>query len=65
MSKSFTIKDSRSIKQIFSMKIPCNRKNSKLWLSLKSYIEKFLKDLLELDSKFGIIWHMSTVAWQL
>ena len=42
LSKSFALKDLGSEKQILGMKISCDRKNRKLWLSQESYIEKVL-----------------------
>ena len=40
LSKSFAMKDLGFTKQILGMKIFCDRKNRKLWLSQESYIEK-------------------------
>jgi hypothetical protein len=42
LSKSFSMKDLGSAKQILGMKISRDRKNGKLWLSQESYIEKAL-----------------------
>ena len=38
LSKSFALKDLRPLKQILGMKIFCDRKVGKLWLSQKAYI---------------------------
>ena len=43
LSKSFAMKDLGLAKHILGMKISCDRKNRKLWLSQKSYIEKVLE----------------------
>ena len=43
LSKSFSMKDLGSMKQILGMKISRDRKNRKLWLSQESYIEKVLE----------------------
>ena len=43
LSKSFALKDLELVKQILGMKISCDRKNRKLWLSQESYIEKVLE----------------------
>ena len=43
LSKSFSMKDLGSTKQILGMKISRDRKNKKLWLSQESYIEKVLE----------------------
>ena len=43
LSKSFSMKDLGSAKQILGMKISHDRKNMKLWLSQESYIEKVLE----------------------
>ena len=40
---SFAMKDLGTTKQILGMKISCDRKNEKLWLSQESYIEKVLE----------------------
>jgi hypothetical protein len=42
LSKSFNMKDLGPTKQILGMKISCDRKKEKLWLSQESYIEKVL-----------------------
>ena len=42
LSKFFAI-DLRSAKQIFSMKISCDKKSRKLWLSQEVYVEKILE----------------------
>jgi transposase InsO family protein len=42
LSKSFSMKDLGSAKQILGMKISRDRKSEKLWLSQESYIEKVL-----------------------
>ena len=43
LSKSFSMKDLGSAKQILGMKIYRDRKNRKNWLSQESYIEKVLE----------------------
>ena len=43
LSKSFSMKDLGSVKQILGMKISHDRKNRKLWLSQETYIEKVLE----------------------
>ena len=43
LSKSFSMKDLRSMKHILGMKIFHDRKNRKLWLSQESYIKKVLE----------------------
>ena len=43
LSKSFSMKDLGFAKQILGMKISRDRKNGKLWLSQKAYIEKILE----------------------
>lgn len=43
LSKSFAMKDLGPTKQILGMKIICDKKNGKLWLSQKRYIEKVLE----------------------
>ena len=43
LSKSFAMKGLGAAKQIHGMKISCDRKNRKFWLSQKSYIEKVLE----------------------
>ena len=43
LSKSFSMKDLGPAKQILGMKISRDRKNGKIWLSQKRYIEKVLK----------------------
>ena len=43
LSKSFAMKDLGSVKQILGMKITCDKKNRKLWLSQESYIKKVLE----------------------
>ena len=43
LSKSFSMKYLGSTKQILGMKISCDRKNKKLWLSQENYIEKGLE----------------------
>ena len=48
---SLTIKDLGPVKQILGMRITYDRKNGRLWLSQKRYIEKVLKRLQMSDSK--------------
>ena len=43
LSKSFSMKDLRSVKHILGMKISHDKKNRKLWLSQESYIKKVLE----------------------
>ena len=43
LSKSFSMKDLRSAKQMLSMKISRDRNNRKFWLSQESYMEKVLE----------------------
>ncbi|KAI4299912.1 hypothetical protein L6164_033332 [Bauhinia variegata] len=43
LSKSFAMKDLGATKKILGMKIICDRKNGKLWLSQQKYIEKVLE----------------------
>ena len=43
LNNSFAMKDLGSTKQILGMKISCDRKKMKLWLSQESYIEKVLE----------------------
>jgi hypothetical protein len=42
LSKSFSMKDLGSAKQILGIKISRDRKSGKLWLSQESYVEKVL-----------------------
>ena len=51
LSKSFAMKDLGPAKQILGMKIVCDRKNGKLWLSQQKYIEKVLQRLNMKNSK--------------
>ena len=43
LRKYFVMKDLGSMKQILGMKISCDRKNRKLWLSQESYFGKVLE----------------------
>jgi hypothetical protein len=42
LSKSFTMKDLGPVKQILGIRVICDRKYKKLWLSQEKYIEKVL-----------------------
>lgn len=46
LNKSFVMKDLGSTNQILGMKITCDKKNKKLWLSQEVYIEKVLESLM-------------------
>ncbi|KAI4334907.1 hypothetical protein L6164_013609 [Bauhinia variegata] len=51
LSKSFAMKDLSAAKQILGMKIICDRKNGKLWLSQQKYIEKVLERFIMGNAK--------------
>ena len=65
LSKSFSMKDLGSTKQILGMKVSRDRKNRKLWLSQESYIEKVLERLNMSKAKavcFPLVSHLKLSA---
>ena len=52
LSKSFVMKDLRLVKQILCMKIPCDRKTGKLWLSQEVYVKRVLKRFNMSNAKY-------------
>ena len=66
-SKSFSIKDLGSVKQIIGMKISHDQKNRKLWLSQESYIEKVLERFIMSKAKavcFPLAGHLKLSSKQ-
>ena len=67
LSKSFSMKDLGSVKQILGMKISRDRKNRKPWLSQESYIEKVLKRFNMSKAKIVcslLAWHLKLSSKQ-
>ena len=51
LGRRFAMKDLGPVQQILGMKIMCDRKNKKLWLSQEKYIEKVLYKFNMKDAK--------------
>ena len=60
LSKHFAMKDLRSVKQILSMRIARDKKNKRLWLSRRKYIEKVLQRFHMSNFKFSTCRSLQT-----